>query len=610
MPRCPTCQRELPQGVAACPEDGTPIGADDALIGRLVGKYRVLGPFPGDPGLGLYRANQVDLDREVALKILSADDESHAKRFIREARALAAVSHPNIVHVFDFGRTDTGGLYMAMEPLHGMPLDRYLDEEGPLVERRAIRIARAIGEGLSSAHTHGIIHRDLKPANIIVAGSPASPSVKIFNFGIAKVAAGMSGNVDGETKTGLTLSRVVMGSPWYVSPEQAMDETVDARSDLYSLGVILYEMLMGNPPFHGRTAIEILSKHVREEPAVPRPEGPVPHPGLERLTLALLAKERDSRPDSAEQVVQELYRIDRELTGGTMITGRPERLDQDADRSKKEERRPAHITKEVEVDTDGETFLDPSVLEATHPVKTPSVPRRIVIGGKRVRRPGSQTRGRREDTKVLKGLEQNGSPPLTRMEPSPEEHALDPDSGIDEDEITAPRGDDDDVTALNPMPEISPALVDPGPTPSGDRAGALAATAFAASGLGEESDEQRTPAIPIDLEMLSDEEATEIDSALLNNDGETVSDSHVLPSLARSRLATTARADRPKMHRETVVDPVDFLEPDEADEAEERGPADDLDEMTQPMTAADLVRPRRSTIDLDDDDVEIIEEDE
>ena len=420
MPQCPKCRSDLPAGVTVCPRDGTRIGPVDGMVGKLFGKYRVLGRFPGDPSPGLYRANQVDLDREVGLRILNADDESHGKRFIREARALAAVSHPNIVHVFDFGRTTTGMLYMATEPLAGVPMDRYLEEEGPLVERRAIRIARSIAEGLGAAHTSGIIHRDLKPSNLFISGSPASPGVTIYNFSIAKVQR--RSTTDGETKTGLTVNRVVLGSPWYASPEQAMDEDVDPRSDLYSLGCILFEMLFGHPPFRGRSAVEILSKHVREDVQLPTLTGAPLHEGVEALVLQLLSKDPGARPPSAEAVVQEIYRIDRDLAGGTMITGRPQRLDEPAPPPLPEGgvptaniRRPADDTRETAVGGDDETFLDPAAHDLTHPVETPAQPRRIVVGGKRVRKPGARARDRREETKVIKGGVAREAPTQERM---------------------------------------------------------------------------------------------------------------------------------------------------------------------------------------------------
>ena len=256
------------------------------------------------PGIGERVAEDLSLQRQVALKVMRPDVASNSEagqRFLREARSIAALKHDNIVTIYAVGE-DKGIPYLAMELLKGTSLDGFLKSGKPVSMKSIIRIGREIARGLGVAHSKGLIHRDIKPGNIWLE-APAG-RVKILDFGLARPAA-EAGN--------LTASGIMVGTPHYMSPEQGRGEKIDARADLFSLGVLLYRMSSGQPPFQGSTLMAVLMAIGMETPpSVSSLKRDFP-PRLSRLIDRLLAKKPADRPASAEEVITELFQIEKDL---------------------------------------------------------------------------------------------------------------------------------------------------------------------------------------------------------------------------------------------------------------------------------------------------------
>jgi serine/threonine-protein kinase len=289
------------------------LDANAALVGRtLAGKFRIES-LVGSGAMGaVYKAHQIALDKTVAVKVLHgqfADDATFVRRFEREAKAATRVDHPNSMRVLDFGQEPDGLLYIAMEFLDGVDLFRVVREQWPLT---AARIVDLLGQALAAiavAHDLGIVHRDLKPENIMILrgiddeGRPCDV-VKVCDFGIATFTDGRRTLTVGAPK--LTSQGLVVGTPEYMSPEQAKGEPLDTRSDLYAMGVILYQLLTGRLPFEADTALAILFKHATEEPVPPRRIQPDADERLEAICLKAMRKRREDRHQSARELRGEL----------------------------------------------------------------------------------------------------------------------------------------------------------------------------------------------------------------------------------------------------------------------------------------------------------------
>jgi beta-lactam-binding protein with PASTA domain/tRNA A-37 threonylcarbamoyl transferase component Bud32 len=269
----------------------------DTLINTLFdGRYRIVRKLGSGGMANVYLAEDEDLGRRVAIKILNeryANDELFIERFRREAKSAAALSHPNIVSVYDRGEAE-GTYYIAMEVIEGRSLKELIMTRGPLPIAQALAYTHEILEALRFAHRHGIIHRDIKPHNILIG-----ERLKVTDFGIARAGASQ-----------MTEAGSIMGTAQYLSPEQARGAPVTASSDLYSVGIVLYEMLTGKVPFNGDSAIEIAMKHLNDAPKPPskiRPEIP---PELDQVVLRALAKNPEDRYQSAEEFSEDLHRVE------------------------------------------------------------------------------------------------------------------------------------------------------------------------------------------------------------------------------------------------------------------------------------------------------------
>lgn len=278
---------------------------DDPLIGSVVAEHFLVLEMLGAGGMGrVYRAEQLELGREVALKTLllahTVDAATRRERFHREARAASRINHPHVVQTYAFGEWE-GQLYIAMELIDGQSLAQEVLRSGPIAGARAARLLIQTCEAVQAAHDVGVLHRDIKPENIMLTGTGEHDEwVKVVDFGLAIVMAA--------TDERLTQEGLVMGTPAYVSPEQARAELLDERSDVYSLGVVLFELLCGRPPFTGRNPADVVVKHCFEEPPTPSSLAPqlAIHPSLESAALWALSKAPEARPPTAQAFADEL----------------------------------------------------------------------------------------------------------------------------------------------------------------------------------------------------------------------------------------------------------------------------------------------------------------
>ena len=291
-------------------------GDADPLLGRVLNDRYLIVDALGHGGMGrVYRAMQAPLDRVVALKVLGAGhdrDPAFYKRFFLEASVTAKLTHPNTITLYDYGRTEDGILFIAMEFLAGRTLSQTMQAEGPLAQERAIHVAQQICRSLREAHALGIIHRDLKPANVmLLLQHDDHDFVKVLDFGLVKFFSGDSGESD------ITNAGTFMGSPHYIAPEQARNQGPDQRCDIYSLGVLLYHMLTGRVPFTAAAPVDIILKHLHEEPVPPstlRPDLRIA-PDVEEIVLRCMAKAREDRYQSMDELLVHLKAARARLTG-------------------------------------------------------------------------------------------------------------------------------------------------------------------------------------------------------------------------------------------------------------------------------------------------------
>ncbi|MCA9523400.1 MAG: serine/threonine protein kinase [Myxococcales bacterium] len=325
---CKVCHREFvsrPEDpITSCPDDGAPLVpllTDDPLLGTVLDGRFAIEELIGAGGMGrVYRAQQLSMKREVAVKVLPRDLSSEpdaVKRFLREAQAVSRISHPNAIVVHDFGHTTEGVMYLAMEFVRGRTLAELIHDKGGMDVPTVCEIAAQICAALAHSHGQQIIHRDLKPENVMVISPPGEGRlVKVLDFGLAKLREGDQSS----TERG-----IICGTPKYMSPEQVMGDPVDPRSDIYSLGVLLYEMLSGAVPYHGDSPIGVAMQHIRSIPPPLAERSPRSlDPSLVELVHRCLARDPAERPQSADDLRRSLLLVATASMGQSpMLSGDP-----------------------------------------------------------------------------------------------------------------------------------------------------------------------------------------------------------------------------------------------------------------------------------------------
>ncbi|HEX5835564.1 MAG TPA: serine/threonine-protein kinase, partial [Pyrinomonadaceae bacterium] len=307
MKECPKCRRCYPDETSHCPQDGEPtaptISGEPTLDARYLLERRL-----GQGGMGaVFQARHIFLKTAHAIKVILPDlvgnDPMLTTRFRQEALAAAAIRHQNIIAVTDFGVVRGTMPFLVMEFVKGRSLQEIMATEGAMPPQRAWEFISAIAAGVGAAHRQNIVHRDLKPLNIMVQDDvPIAEGVKILDFGLAKIKSGeLLGSFIQAQTSGL------MGSPFYMAPEQWSDEEPDARADIYSLGVILYQMLCGEVPFKGSSIPSIMKKHLTMSPPSFQSMGVSVPPAIEAVVRHALEKEVDARIDSIETFLKELH---------------------------------------------------------------------------------------------------------------------------------------------------------------------------------------------------------------------------------------------------------------------------------------------------------------
>ena len=292
------------------PTSNPPLDGSPNIIGREVaGRYRILAKL-GEGGMGtVYRAEQISLKRTVALKMLRPDvggGSMMLRRFNAEAEAVAKLSHPNTVNIFDFGQDADGMLFIAMEFIEGRSLRAAIHAEAPLPLRRTLTIASQICASIADAHSHSIIHRDLKPDNVMLQDRGKQKDVvRVLDFGIAKLRD------DTRANNQMTQAGDMLGTPQYMAPEQIRAEQIDGRTDVYALGCMIYEMVTARLPFEAPTVMALLSKHLMETPPSPSQRRPDLHlpPMIDDLVMSAMAKNPAQRPPTMEQLGEHIHAL-------------------------------------------------------------------------------------------------------------------------------------------------------------------------------------------------------------------------------------------------------------------------------------------------------------
>jgi eukaryotic-like serine/threonine-protein kinase len=306
MKECPTCRRCFSDQVNFCGEDGISLASTLSGEPVLDGRYR-LEIRIGQGGMGIvYRAHHIYLKTVHAIKVILPElihnDPTLVTRFRQEAMAAAAIRHPNIVTVTDFGVVEGRLPFLVMEFVQGRSLEEVITADGAMTPTRALEFFVQIVAGVSAAHRHQIIHRDLKPLNIMIQDDrPANERVKILDFGLAKIK---SSELLGSFIPAKTIAMI--GTPHYMAPEQWSDEESDERTDIYSLGVILFQMLTGHLPFEGTSVPSIMRKHLLNSPPTFSSFGIHDSSRLEAVVRHALEKERERRPQTIENLSNEI----------------------------------------------------------------------------------------------------------------------------------------------------------------------------------------------------------------------------------------------------------------------------------------------------------------
>jgi eukaryotic-like serine/threonine-protein kinase len=314
MKICRNCQRSYPNNFANCPQDGTPLTqSGEWAEGTLIrGKYRIIEKIGQDAMSAVYKALDVRFNEIRVLKVMMpelANDKVFVKRFEHEAAFARKLHHPYAVSVEDIDETEDGQPFIVMEHIEGRSLRSLMEAEGPLPVARVCSIIKQVASALDSAHRFGLEHRDIKPDNIIMVSSPRGELAKVQGFGIAKIKEGLGGAAG----MSLTHTSMVVGTLIYMSPEQAKGtpgDALDGRSAIYSLGVVMYQMLTGQLPVRGDTAIQILVAHIQSPPisiSEAQPDLQIPEP-IAALVMRCLAKDPGQRPQTGQALIEALER--------------------------------------------------------------------------------------------------------------------------------------------------------------------------------------------------------------------------------------------------------------------------------------------------------------
>ena len=308
MKTCPRCGREFEDTTTLCPADGTVLEkTGDELVGQVLNDRYRIDERISEGGMGtVYRATHVLMDKRVAIKVLHpslAADDKIVARFSREARAASRISHPHALNVTDFGESQTGVVFLVMEYLDGKTLKEVIHADGPMPLPRVVEVIRQVSGALDAAHAEGVVHRDLKSDNIMLMEvQNGSDWAKVLDFGIAKIKEPVGG-----TDPALTAPNLIIGTPQYMSPEQCSQASeIDSRSDIYSLGVIIYEMLTGHVPFTGDSPTAIMMKHLQEPPPSVLEERDDLPPQVGMVITSALAKRPEDRFQSAGELSEAL----------------------------------------------------------------------------------------------------------------------------------------------------------------------------------------------------------------------------------------------------------------------------------------------------------------